>query len=113
MVGVLTFARHWFNTTVSTVEVTNVGLKDNSWHYVGICRACWTRDIEQQDICQRRVNKTANKMSTLAKPMIAIWDLSSLYNISKKLLACGPVHLNGSIQRQALVKLNVSFVSFI
>ena len=68
---------------------TNVGptpyLKENGWHYVkiGICRATGVGPTLNQPlaiwsaranvICQRRANKIANKMPTLAQRMIAIW----------------------------------------
>ena len=64
--------------------------KENGWHYVGICRACWAMGVgptsnqrlswskEQNDkgvnvICRRRANKIAEKMPALAQQMIVIW----------------------------------------
>ena len=72
---------------------TNVGstryLKENGWHYVGICRACWATGVgpasnQPLTIKSARWAKNrdsviwqrgANKMPTLAQWMIAIWGI--------------------------------------
>ena len=62
----------------------NAILKENGWHYVGICRACWAKETitsalwAKWRLRQRHlstlVQQYSNKMPTLALRMTAIWD---------------------------------------
>ena len=77
------------------VAINHGPTRENGWHYVGICRACWAMGVGPTSnqrlaiklarwakwhranvICRRRANKTADKMPALAQQMIAVWGVS-------------------------------------
>ena len=70
---------YWMHTDKGFTACSLLLAKSLRGYYVGRNIKCalrlrWTKRHRANVICQRRVNKTANKMPTLAQRMITIWD---------------------------------------